>query len=386
MKVLFMAWDIYDDTNTLPQFFQCCTGGSLVIKNICEYVGRKCESYLFIGKNKVPEMDLGNIHIIGTNMIPETQDSSNETYLQTMATAFSDTLEKIKPDIVNIHGIGELAKQCIELCIAKGVPYVYTDHLYIGLNQHISGYERHIEWEKKLYSINNLKIIVVSTGMKKKILNDFPNIPEKNISVVLNGTNFIAQKMDNNLKELYSISSEKVLLCVGTLLARKNQVQIVDAFRLLPPQLQQKIKILFCGLDRMEGYLQDRITHYGLQDRLIYCGKSNNNDIKKYYSIADGLIVPSKAEGLSIAMLEAITYGLPIIMFSDSECADDLNDKKVVCFSVDRSDQSLANAIIEWFENDWDHNYIVQYSKCFSMENVAMNYIDYYKRHISTEI
>ena len=148
MKVLFMAWDIYDDTNTLPQFFQCCTGGSLVIKNICEYVGRKCESYLFIGKNKVPEMDLGNIHIIGTNMIPEIQDSSNETYLQTMATAFSDTLEKIKPDIVNIHGIGELAKQCIELCIAKGVPYVYTDHLYIGLNQHISGYERHIEWEK----------------------------------------------------------------------------------------------------------------------------------------------------------------------------------------------------------------------------------------------
>lgn len=85
-------------------------------------------------------------------------------------------------------------------------------------------------------------------------------------------------------------------------------------------------------------------------------------------------------------MLEAIAYGLPIIMFSDSECADDLNDKKVVCFSVDRSDQSLANAIIEWFENDWDHNYIVQYSKCFSMENVAMNYIDYYKRHISTEI
>jgi len=97
MKVLFMAWDIYDDTNTLPQFFQCCTGGSLVIKNICEYVGRKCESYLFIGKNKVPEMDLGNIHIIGTNMIPEIQDSSNETYLQTMATAFSDTLYFIAP-------------------------------------------------------------------------------------------------------------------------------------------------------------------------------------------------------------------------------------------------------------------------------------------------
>ena len=61
MRIISVAWNIYDDR--LHEFCQDCTGGGLVIKNVCEYIGRICESYLFIGQCKMPEMELGNIHI-----------------------------------------------------------------------------------------------------------------------------------------------------------------------------------------------------------------------------------------------------------------------------------------------------------------------------------
>lgn len=72
--------------------------------------------------------------------------------------------------------------------------------------------------------------------------------------------------------------------------------------------------------------------------------------MKKYYSVVAGLIMPSYAEGLSLAALEAIAYGLPVIMVKDFECAEDLNDDKVVCFANERSDECLADDYIRYYK------------------------------------
>ena len=299
-----------------------------------------------------------------------------------MTKKFVYTIKKIKPDIVNIHGLGVLAKRCIEICIELNVPYAYTEHLFIGNNQEIEGYEKHIQWESNLYSLPDIKIITVGTRMKKKVLECYPHISPQNISVILNGTDFIAQRIQSDLRKKHRIFNEKVLLCVGTISYRKNQMQIVEAFQCLPPAFQNCIKILFCGVDTIDGKLQSKISKTGLEDKLVYVGAVSNKEMKEYYSIADGLVVPSKAEGLSIAMLETIAYGLPVVMFADSECAEDLNDNNVVCFADDRSSQGLAEAMKKWYQREWDHNYIMQYSKYFSMERMAADYIKYYKSRL----
>lgn len=379
MRILSMAWTIYD--SRLPLFSQNYTGGGLMIRNICEYIGRLHESYLFIGRFKVPEIQIGNIHIVGTDIYTDVQDDScnpEEKHIKTMTKAFEDAVDEIKPDIVNFHGIGRLMQTCIKVCINKKIPYVYTDHLFIG-NANIQGYDKNREWEKEVYNIPDLKVIAVSSGMKTKILQNYPNILSENITVIKNGTDFIAEWKDSDLIKKYDLENKKVLLCVGTINYRKNQCQIVQAFQLLPNSIQDKIKVIFCGKDSVNGLLQKCIADSGLQDKLIYAGAVSSENMKKYYSIADGLIMPSYAEGLSIAALETIAYGLPVIMFSDSECTDDLFDEKVVCFAKERTDYSLSEAIKDWYEKDWDKEYIIGYSKYFTMERVAEDYIRYYK-------
>ena len=171
MKILTMAWVVYD--NRIKEFSEDCTGAGLVIKNICEYIGKKEESYLFIGSVHLSEQKIGNINIIGTDYQIDENDNDlvkDETYLINMTKKFENSVEKIAPDIVNFHGIGELMQRCIEVCIRKNVPYVYTEHLYIGLKRNIVNYDTAVKWEKCLYQIPDLPIIAVSHGMKKKIL------------------------------------------------------------------------------------------------------------------------------------------------------------------------------------------------------------------------
>lgn len=383
MKILSMAWSIYDDR--VSEFKNNCTGGGLVIKNICEYIGKNHQSFLFIGCRKMPELQMGNIHIVGTDIYPDTEDNTidmNEKRLRTMTYAFERTVLRIKPDIVNFHGIGKLMQRCIQVCVRCHIPYVYTDHLFIELNSEIEGYHTNIEWEKEVYSIPDIKVIAVSTGMKKKILKNFPHIPSDDVYVIRNGTDFTISEEDGKLLKQYGTDGGKILLCVGSINERKNQCQIVRAFQLLPADVQNKIKVLFCGKDGMKGKLEREIFMAGLQEQLHYVGALSSEEMKRYYSIADGLIMPSRAEGLSIAALEAIAYGIPVLMFDDVECADDMQDKNVVCFAGERTDISLADAIIKWYGQTWDKDYIRRYSQYFSAERMAYDYVKYYQRRL----
>lgn len=386
MKVLAFAWIVYDDQ--IREFANNCTGGGLVIKNICEYIGRKEKSYLFIGKHQLPRMKLGNIDIVATDSIylQEVNISSAELHIRTMCLNFRKALEDIKPDIVNFHGIGELMLRCMDICKQCQIPYVFTEHLYIGLHKDFEGYDSAVEWEKQLYSLLNVNIITVSEGMKKKILKDFQTIPEARIKTIVNGTDFCAEYKSSNIINTYNLKGKKVYLCVGTILARKNQLQIVRAFKLLPQEMQDKIAIVFCGNDSMNGELQQQISDSGLNDRLIYAGGVSSESMKKYYTISDGLLMPSKSEGLSIAALEAIAYGIPIVMYQDSECADDLNDEEVVCFVKERTDIAFMEAMIKLYNQIWNKEYIIRFSKKYTMEQMADAYIKYYQNIITNEI
>ena len=133
------------------------------------------------------------------------------------------------------------------------------------------------------------------------------------------------------------------------------------------------------GNDRLKGALSEAICQSENQKNLIYAGAVSSEEMKEYYSIADGLIMPSFAEGLSIAALEMIAYGKPIIMFSDSECVDDLNDPKISVLAKERTNAGLAKAIEKWYFQEWDTEYIKKFSDYFSMERVTEDYLTYYK-------
>lgn len=384
MKILFYAWNIYD--KELPEIQVSPNGGSIAIRNIVEYVARKEEVYLFLGKTKMPAKKLHHINIVNTEKYPDYEDCNvddEEQWLRTMQNAFEETVKEIEPDFVNLHGGGALIKRCILVCKQLNVKYAYTNHLYIGQEKGDIVKERDILWEQEIFNISKIKITAVGSTSKEHILNDYPNIMENDVDVILNGTDFKYENISTNLKEKLNLQNKRILLCVASIQKRKNQLQLVRAFAEINKEDREHIVILFCGKDGMQGTLQKEIEKYGLQDNLIYLGVIPNDEMKEYYSIADGYILISLAEGLSLTMLEAMVYGLPLIMFDDIEGASDLADEKVSLFIHGKENKDVVDAILKWANTEWDKDYIQEYARYFNMERVADDYIAYYKKRLN---
>ena len=156
------------------------------------------------------------------------------------------------------------------------------------------------------------------------------------------------------------------------------------AFSLLPEKLKRNIEIVFCGKESVKypilKKMKEEIKKNKLDDDVTYIGTKPRHDMPKVYSGADGLALPSLHEGLSLAVLEMLQYGKPVIMFADNETAYDINDSKVAILVKEHTDQALARAIVEWYEKDWDEDYIKSYSEYYTMERVADDYISYCRK------
>ena len=101
---------------------------------------------------------------------------------------------------------------------------------------------------------------------------------------------------------------EIMLLSVGELTANKNHRSTLAAVNLLK---DKNIKYLICGRGKLEEELRREIADKGLSERVKLLGY--RSDIRKILRAADIFIFPSYREGLSVALMEAMAAGLPIV-------------------------------------------------------------------------
>lgn len=103
---------------------------------------------------------------------------------------------------------------------------------------------------------------------------------------------------------------QKILLCVSCFNKRKNQMQILNCMEKL--LLENKIAIVFLG----DGKLRKQCEKKELPNTYFVGDVDNVGD---YYNIADGIISASKAEGMPMAIIEALLSGVPKYVLSDIE-------------------------------------------------------------------
>jgi phosphatidylinositol alpha-1,6-mannosyltransferase len=102
------------------------------------------------------------------------------------------------------------------------------------------------------------------------------------------------------------------LLCVARLIERKGQRQLISAVqRLSADGLDVTLELVGDG-DSLETY-QKLAGQLGVQERVTFCGYIPREEIAAHYTSAHVFVLPSYNEGMSVAMLEAMAAGLPLV-------------------------------------------------------------------------
>ena len=121
-------------------------------------------------------------------------------------------------------------------------------------------------------------------------------------------------------QELGVLDSEIVLLSVGELNQNKNHKELI---RLLP-KIEIPFKYLICGQGYLEEDLKTFCLELNLADKVKFLGY--RTDVPEILQISDIYLFPSKREGLSVALMEAMATGLPCLV-SDIRGNIDLIDQ-----------------------------------------------------------
>jgi glycosyltransferase involved in cell wall biosynthesis len=114
---------------------------------------------------------------------------------------------------------------------------------------------------------------------------------------------------------------------VGWLEAVKGIVELLEAFaRLQSGADLPATELIIAGSGSLDAYCREWIAQSGLGDRIQVAGWVTGPDKHRLLASADVFVLPSHAEGLSNAMLEAMAAGLPVIVTRVGSLPDVVRD------------------------------------------------------------
>ena len=155
---------------------------------------------------------------------------------------------------------------------------------------------------KKMFSSANITI-VLGKYWEKFICSI---APEANV-VVINNAVVIPDVPEKSVKD------KRVLLFLGALIQRKGVMDLLKAAKSIRNDGIDNFKLLIAGAGEEEKKLKEYVKENNMSDIVNFIGWITKEQKPKLLENSDVLILPSYNEGLPIAILEAMSYGLPII-------------------------------------------------------------------------
>jgi glycosyltransferase involved in cell wall biosynthesis len=109
------------------------------------------------------------------------------------------------------------------------------------------------------------------------------------------------------------------LVTASQLIPRKRLEDLLEATALLR-EGRPGVRVAIAGRGALEDELRARARALGVQDNVEFLGFVS--DVERLYADARVFVLPSRSEGLSIAMCEAMAVGIPVVSTDVGEARD----------------------------------------------------------------
>ncbi|MCF8429114.1 MAG: glycosyltransferase [Bacteroidia bacterium] len=211
----------------------------------------------------------------------------------------------------------------IELKMLTGKPLVLHVH---SLEYDRSGADIKnwvYDLEKKAMDLAD-RIIPVSnyTG---DICHTHYGVPKYKIIPIHNGV----ESIKHTVKK--SPHKDKLIIFFGRITMQKGPEFFVEAAKLVL-KYHNNVKFVMAGSGDLHKPLIEKIASYGLGDKFFFTGFLNKQKLNELLAISEVYCMPSVSEPFGLSAVEAVQYGLPVIMSKTSGAGEVLSSALKIDF------------------------------------------------------
>lgn len=211
-----------------------------------------------------------------------------------------------RPDILHIHAIGPALMTPVARLL--GLKVIVTHHGPDYDRQKWGAFARNVlllgEWMGMRFSNGR---IVISNVIRELVIRKH----RMTSSLIRNGVVMPdTTASEDHLKQFDVIKNQYILL-VSRLVPEKRHLDLINAFN--QANLTNYKLVLVGSCDHPDTYAKIIINAAASNPNVVMTGYQTGDTLQALYAYAAMFVLPSSHEGLSISLLEALSYGLPVI-------------------------------------------------------------------------
>jgi glycosyltransferase involved in cell wall biosynthesis len=150
-------------------------------------------------------------------------------------------------------------------------------------------------------------------------------------------------------KELRIDPGTAMLLSTGRLADQKGLEYLLQAAQLMSGHSKVRFKIVFAGTGLLESNLKKLAAALGVREQVSFLGF--RQDIGDLLLASDIVVLPTLHEGLSIALLEAMAAGKPIVTTTIGSNVEATHNGRAALLVPAKDAEGLARAVTKFLRN-----------------------------------
>lgn len=311
MKVLFVSDTYYPHLNGV-YYFVCRIAPLLQEKGYEVAVFAPSETTSFSLK-KIDNIDVYGIPSLPVLLYPKVRIPIPVL----LKSRIADLVKTFKPDLIHIQDHFMISRAVIKVGKSLGIPIIATNHF---MPENLTALIRSEKWKKKVEKMmwsdfskvyNQILLVTTPTETGARLIRPRLNVKVMAISSGIDLNQFNPFGSPERIRSKYNIPDKPVLLFVGRIDLEKHIEEVLHAVALVIKKIDCCFVVVGKGLRKKA--LEQLTKELGITNNVIFTGYVPEEDLPFLYKLSRCFIIASIAELLSLAALQAMASGLPVI-------------------------------------------------------------------------
>jgi glycosyltransferase involved in cell wall biosynthesis len=325
-----------------------------------------------VRRNNYVKDKLTNYKGVNLYDIPNLKKKSVEAIIHTFRSIWCARW-KFNADIIHIHAIGP----------AILAPFARLLGLKVVFTHHGPDYDRD-KWGKtarimlrfgeKMGSMFANEVIVISNVINDIIKSKYNRT---DAHLIYNGVPSPVFKYNTGYLSGLNVEPQKFIFAMGRFVPEKNFHLLIKAFTAIN---NPGINLVIAGDTDFEDTYSEELKRFASDNGVILTGFIKGEPLETLLSNARLFVIPSSHEGLPIALLEAMSYNLPVLA-SDIPANKEVNLNSDDYFHLDKDKEKSILNLQEALERKLDNYTTPVYDLTpYNWDIISKKTIDVYKK------